>query len=180
MSAAANTTLQERAAGIRLLALDVDGVLTDGRLWFDNEGNELKAFYTRDGLGLKAVQRFGIQVALVTGRTSRIVADRAAQLGIELVYQGRDDKLNVLGELMSECGMEARNICYVGDDWIDVPVLERVGLSVSPADASALVRERVHWVTRAGGGQGAVREVCEFILAAQGHDRQLRSELLEP
>lgn len=171
--------LIERAAGIRLLALDVDGVLTDGRLYFDDHGKEMKAFSTRDGLGMKALQRFDIKVALISGRQSRIVADRAAQLDIGLVYQGRDDKLNALGELMSETGMDEQAICYAGDDWVDIPVLERVGLSVAPADAAPLVRERVHWVTNARGGRGAVREICDLILAAQGLDQRLRKELLE-
>lgn len=171
--------LIERAAGIRLLALDVDGVLTDGRLYFDDHGKEMKAFSTRDGLGMKALQRFDIKVALISGRQSRIVADRAAQLDIGLVYQGRDDKLNALGELMSETGVDERAICYAGDDWVDIPVLERVGLSVAPADAAPLVRERVHWVTNARGGRGAVREICDLILAAQGLDQRLRKELLE-
>lgn len=171
--------LIERAAGIRLLALDVDGVLTDGRLYFDDHGKEMKAFSTRDGLGMKALQRFDIKVALISGRQSRIVADRAAQLDIGLVYQGRDDKLNALGELMSETGMDEQAICYAGDDWVDIPVLERVGLSVAPADAAPLVRERVHWVTNARGGRGSVREICDLILAAQGLDQRLRKELLE-
>lgn len=171
--------LIERAAGIRLLALDVDGVLTDGRLYFDDHGKEMKAFSTRDGLGMKALQRFDIKVALISGRQSRIVADRAAQLDVGLVYQGRDDKLNALGELMSETGMDEQAICYAGDDWVDIPVLERVGLSVAPADAAPLVRERVHWVTNARGGRGAVREICDLILAAQGLDQRLRKELLE-
>jgi len=171
--------LIERAARIRILALDVDGVLTDGRLYFDQNGNEMKAFSTRDGLGLKALQRFDIKVALITGRESRIVAERAAQLGIDLVYQGRDDKLNALRELMSETDVEERAICYAGDDWIDIPILDRVGLSVAPADAAPLVRERVHWVTSAGGGRGAVREICDLILAAQGLDERLKQELLE-
>lgn len=170
--------LRDRAANIRLLALDVDGVLTDGRLYFDQHGNELKAFYTRDGLGMKALQRFDIRVALITGRESRIVAERAAQLDITLVYQGRDDKLNALAELVSETGVPEQAICYAGDDWIDIPVLERVGLSVAPADAAPLVRQRVHWVTEAGGGRGAVREICDFILAAQGLDQRLQQELL--
>lgn len=172
--------LRQRASGIRVLALDVDGVLTDGRLYYDQHGNELKAFYTRDGLGLKALQHYNIQVALITGRTSRMVTDRAAQLGINLVYQGRDDKLNALHELVSKTGIDEKAICYAGDDWIDIPVLERVGLSVAPADAEALVRERVHWVTRAKGGYGAVRELCDFILVAQGLDERLKEELTAP
>ena len=169
-----------RAARIRLLALDVDGVLTDGRLWFDQGGNEMKAFHTRDGLGIKAVQRFGITVALITGRSSRVVADRAAQLGISHVYQGRDDKLNVLESLMSEAQVEFEAICYAGDDWIDVPVLARVGLAVAPLDAAREVRERVHWVTRSGGGQGAVREICDVLLSAQGSKQDIERVYLQP
>ena len=179
MSNTDNNDLAARAAGIRLLALDVDGVLTDGRLYFDQQGNELKAFYTRDGLGLKALQRFGIRLAIITGRKSRIVADRAAQLGIEFVYQGRDDKLNAFGELVSESDTAPEHICYAGDDWIDIPVLMRVGLSVAPADAAPEVRDRVHWVTQARGGQGAVREICDYLLSAQGHDKQLEKAILE-
>ncbi len=170
--------LRDRAEKIRLVALDVDGVLTDGRLYFDQNGNELKSFYTRDGLGLKALQKFGITLAIITGRESRMVTDRARQLGIDHVYQGRDDKLNALAELMSETGIEADEICYAGDDWIDLPVLKRVGFSVAPADAAAMVRNQVHWVTNATGGNGAVRELCELILQAKGHDRQLEQELL--
>jgi len=173
-----NKELVELAAGVRLLALDVDGVLTDGRLYFDQEGNELKAFYTRDGLGLKALQKFGITLAIITGRKSRIVSDRAAQLGITHVYQGRDDKLNALAELVSESGIAEQQICYAGDDWIDLPVLTRVGFSVAPADAALIVREKVHWVTEATGGNGAVRELCELILHAQGYDKQLEQTIL--
>lgn len=174
-----NRDLLERARNIRLLALDVDGVLTDGRLYFDEQGNEMKAFCTRDGLGLKTLQRFDIALAFITGRSSRIVTDRARELGIDLVYQGRNDKLNALTELMSETGVSEQGICYAGDDWIDLPVLERVGLSVAPADAAPLVRQRVHWVTQAGGGHGAVREICDLILTSQGLDRRLREELLK-
>lgn len=170
--------LLKRAAQVRLLALDVDGVLTDGRLYFDQKGNEMKAFCTRDGMGIKALLRFEIDLALITGRQSRIVADRASQLGIKHVFQGRDDKLNALQELMSETGVSEQAICYAGDDWLDLPVLERVGLSVAPADAAPLVLERVHWVTPSGGGQGAVREICDLILTAQGLDDRLKQELL--
>ena len=174
-----NRDLLERARNIRLLALDVDGVLTDGRLYFDQQGNEMKAFCTRDGLGLKALQRFDIGLAFITGRSSRIVTDRARELGIDLVYQGRNDKLNALSELMSETGVSEQAICYAGDDWIDLPVLERVGLSVAPADAALIVRQKVHWVTEAGGGHGAVREICDLILASQGLDQRLHEELLK-
>ena len=176
MGTGPSSDLMERAARVRLLALDVDGVLTDGRLYFDQQGNEMKAFFTRDGMGIKALLRFNIEVALITGRQSRIVDDRAAQLGIRHVFQGRDDKLNALRELMSETGVGEQAICYAGDDWLDLPVIERIGLAVAPADAAPLVRERVHWVTAAGGGRGAVREICDLILTAQGLNDRLVQE----
>jgi 3-deoxy-D-manno-octulosonate 8-phosphate phosphatase (KDO 8-P phosphatase) len=168
--------LKERASRIRLLALDVDGVLTDGRLYFDATGNELKAFHTRDGLGLKALQRFGIELALITGRTSPMVAHRAEQLGIRHVYQGTDDKLTAYLDLLAATGLDHEQVCYAGDDWIDLPVLLRVGLSVSVPDADEEVRQRVHWITQRQGGHGAVREICNLILSAQGHDQVLLEE----
>lgn len=170
--------LQERASRIRLLALDVDGVLTDGRLYFDTTGNELKAFHTRDGLGLKALQRFGIELALITGRSSAMVTQRAEQLGIRHVYQGAVDKLSAYLDLLSNTGLGNEDVCYAGDDWIDLPVLLRVGLSITVPDADDEVRNRVHWVTRRAGGHGAVREICDLILSAQGHYRVLLEEIL--
>ena len=161
--------LLERAKQVRLLALDVDGVLTDGRLYFDSAGNELKAFSTRDGLGIKALQRFDIGIAIITGRSSPMVSARATQLSIEHVYQGSDDKLTAYEDLLRRTGLEDRDICYVGDDWIDLPVLARCGLAVTVPSADAAVRDRVHWVTDRAGGDGAVREVCELILHAQDH-----------
>lgn len=171
--------LIERAARIRMLALDVDGVLTDGNLYFDNQGNEMKAFFTRDGLGLKALQSHGTLLAFITGRQSRIVEHRAAQLGVRHVYQGRNDKLNAFNELLSDTGMDEEQICYAGDDWIDIPVLERVGLAVTVADADSVVKKRVHWITPSGGGRGAVREICDLILAARGLDRQVLDGILD-
>lgn len=169
--------LKERAARIRLLALDVDGVLTDGRLYFDSLGNELKAFHTRDGLGLKALQRFGIELALITGRSSAMVSNRARQLGIRHVYQGTDDKLSAYLDLLAATGLDHEAVCYAGDDWIDLPVLQRVGLAVTVPDADEEVRCRVHWITRRSGGHGAVREICNLILSAQGHDQVMLEEL---
>jgi 3-deoxy-D-manno-octulosonate 8-phosphate phosphatase (KDO 8-P phosphatase) len=168
-----DSLLVEKASRIRMLVLDVDGVLTDGRLYFDNQGNEMKSFCTRDGLGMRALQRCGIVLAIITGRQSEIVSHRAAQLGVQHVYQGRIDKLNAFNELLSDTGVEERHICYAGDDWIDLPVLDRVGLSISVPDADALVKNRVHWVTSRRGGNGAVREICDLILAAQGLDQQV-------
>ena len=175
----ADPLLRELAARIRLLALDVDGVLTDGRLYFDSQGNELKAFNSRDGLGLKALQKFGIQLAIITGRKSPMVAVRATQLNIEHVYQGSNDKLGAYMDLLGKTGLAAEQVCYAGDDWIDLPVLRRVGLSVTVPDADEEVKKRVHWVTSRAGGHGAVREICDLILSAQGHDQTLLREILE-
>jgi 3-deoxy-D-manno-octulosonate 8-phosphate phosphatase (KDO 8-P phosphatase) len=170
--------LLKKAAAIRLLALDVDGVLTDGRLYFDHQGKELKAFNTRDGLGLKALQRYGIDLAIITGRDSRIVNVRASQLGIEHVYTGRNDKLQAFRELLSKTGLDEQSVCYAGDDLIDLPVLQRVGLAVSVPNADPLLPERVDWVTQRCGGEGAVREICDLILRAKGlYDRFLDETL---
>lgn len=160
--------LVERAARVRLLALDVDGVLTDGRLYFDRHGNELKVFHTRDGLGLRVLQRQGVTVALITGRSSEMVTARAAALGIEHVYQGADDKLTAYHDLLERTGAGDGQVCYAGDDWVDLPLLRRVGLAVTVPGADRAVREQAHWVTKREGGHGAVREICDLLLEAQG------------
>lgn len=172
--------LLERAANIRLLVLDVDGVLTDGKLYFDQAGNEMKAFSTRDGFGIKALQRFGIPVALITGRSSSIVQRRAEELGIGLVYQGSMVKLDAFNHLLETTGLNEKQACYAGDDWIDIPVLDRAGLAVTVADADPLVKRRVHWVTENPGGRNAVREICHLILAARGLDKVLLQDYLQP
>jgi 3-deoxy-D-manno-octulosonate 8-phosphate phosphatase (KDO 8-P phosphatase) len=158
----------QSAREVRLLALDVDGVMTDGRLYFDQSGQETKAFSTRDGMGIKALQRSGIAVALITGRRSPMVDQRARELGIDLVFQGSDDKLAALQTLLKVTGLSVQQIAYMGDDWVDLPVLGRVGFSASVADADPLVRQAVDWVTAEAGGMGAVRSVCNLLLAAQG------------
>jgi len=173
-----DAALQERASNVRMLVLDVDGVLTDGKLYFDHAGNEMKAFNTRDGLGMKALQKTGVEVAVITGRKSEAVTHRMAQLGIKHVYQGREDKLNAFLHLLEITGLDAQQICYAGDDWIDLPVLLRVGLAVSVADAEDRVKEHVHLITQHNGGHGAVREICNLILAAQGKDQIILDEIL--
>lgn len=170
--------LRERAAAIRMLVLDVDGVLTDGRLYYDSSGKEMKAFNTRDGLGIKALQRSGIEVAVITGRTSEMVTDRMAELDIQYVYQGRENKLNSFNHLLEVTGLETEQVCYAGDDWIDLPVLVRAGLAVTVADADEYVKDHVHWITDRKGGEGAVREICNLILAAQGKDQAIVDEIL--
>ena len=170
--------LLERARKVRLLTLDVDGVLTDGRLYYDQAGNELKTFCTRDGFGIKALQHCGIGVALITGRSSTIVTHRASELGIPWVYQGALNKMDSLNDVMTKAGLLEEQVCYAGDDWPDLPVLDRVGLAVTVSDADPLVKSRVHWVTERAGGKGAVREICDLILAAQGHDQTVLQEIL--
>ncbi len=173
-----DAALRERASKIRLLILDVDGVLTDGKLYFDHQGNEMKAFNTRDGLGMKALQGCGISVAVITGRTSEAVTHRMAQLDIQHVYQGREDKLNAFLQLLELTGLDAEQVCFAGDDWIDLPVLLRAGLAVTVADAENVVKDRVHWITQRNGGDGAVREICNLILAAQDKDQIILDKIL--
>lgn len=173
-----DAVLKERASNIRMLVLDVDGVLTDGKLYFDHAGNEMKAFNTRDGMGMKALQRVGIEIAIITGRKSEAVTHRMAQLGIHHVYQGREDKLEVFLHLLEVSGLDAQQICFAGDDWIDLPVLLRAGLAVSVADAEDRVKQQAHWITRRNGGDGAVREICNLILAAQEKEQAIVDKIL--
>ena len=170
--------LKIRAMAIRMLVLDVDGVLTDGNLYFDQTGKEMKAFNTRDGLGIKALQHSGIEVAVITGRKSNIVSQRMAQLDIQHVYQGRADKLNAFEQLLQITGFDPKQVCYAGDDWIDLPVLVRVGLAVTVADAEERVKQQSHWITTREGGRGAVREICNLILAAQGKEQPIVDKIL--
>lgn len=160
--------LLERAARVRLALFDVDGVLTDGRLLLGDRGQEYKAFHTRDGQGLTMLRDGGIEIGIVSGRSSAAVGKRMAELGITLVYQGRLDKLAVLNTILGKRKLDASEVAYVGDDLPDLPVLTRVGLAVAVADAHELVQRHAHMSTTRPGGQGAVREVCELILEAHG------------
>lgn len=160
-------TLLARAARIRLAVFDVDGVLTDGRLILGENGDEYKAFHARDGQGLVMLLESGCHIAVITARSSRIVAERMASLGIEYVYQGEADKGARLARLIAELGLSARQAAYVGDDVIDLPAMIRVGLPIAVADAHAEVKQQAAWTTDRPGGQGAVREVCELIMQAQ-------------
>jgi 3-deoxy-D-manno-octulosonate 8-phosphate phosphatase (KDO 8-P phosphatase) len=173
-----DTALRERASKVRMLVLDVDGVLTDGKLYIDHAGNEMKAFNTRDGLGMKALQRCGIEIAVITGRKSAAVAHRMAQLDIKHIYQGREDKLSAFLHLLELTGLDATQTCFAGDDWIDLPVLQRAGLAVSVADAEDRVKEHAHWITQRDGGDGAVREICNLILVAQDKEQIILDEIL--
>lgn len=165
-----------RAARVRLVALDVDGVLTDGRLYFGARGEALKAFDVRDGLGIRLLRDVGIEVAIITGRSSRIVAARARDLGIERVLQGQSDKHAGVQRLLAAAGIPARACAYMGDDWPDLPVLTTVGLAATVADAPDEVKRCVHWVAPSPGGRGAVRDLARMVLRAQGRfDALLRS-----
>jgi 3-deoxy-D-manno-octulosonate 8-phosphate phosphatase (KDO 8-P phosphatase) len=156
-----------RAAKIRLAVFDVDGVLTDGTLTYDDRGGEYKTFHTHDGLGLKLLQQAGITVAVISARNSDTVAMRMRELGIKHVYQGSDDKLRVLQELLQILQVDKTQTAYTGDDLPDVPPMRLAGLAVAVQNAVASVKQCAHWVTAKPGGHGAVREVCEYILAAQ-------------
>jgi len=157
----------ESANKVRLLLLDVDGILTDGRLYFSNSGEESKAFHSLDGHGIKMLMLAGIPVGIITGRESNIVTKRAADLGIDILYQGREDKIDVLKEIITNKGIEAHAIAYAGDDMPDLPVLQAVGLSFSVPDAHPIVKRAVNAITTHRGGEGAVREITDFILNAQ-------------
>jgi 3-deoxy-D-manno-octulosonate 8-phosphate phosphatase (KDO 8-P phosphatase) len=160
--------LLERARRVRLLVLDVDGVLTDGSLHIGAHGEETKVFHVRDGSGIVAVQRAGITVAIISGRDSPAVTRRAAELGIHHVRQGIRDKRAALEALLDELQLPAEALACVGDDTPDVPMLERAMLAVAVADAHPAARATAHWTTAAAGGHGAVREVCDLLLTARG------------
>lgn len=159
--------VRARARRVRLLGLDVDGTLSDGRLWYAADGRELKAFSVLDGLGMKLLREHGVEVALITARDTPIVQARARELGLRHVYQGARDKLASLEHLCQALSIELAQVAFMGDDLPDLPAMRAAGLAVAPSNAHPWVRERVHWCTRSGGGEGAVRELCDAILVAQ-------------
>lgn len=158
----------EKAKKLKLLILDVDGVLTDGKLFFDNDGNEYKAFHARDGHGIKLLRQTGVEVAVISGRKSNSVALRMKNLGIEHVYQGHENKIAAFNEIIEKIGIAPEQAAHVGDDLLDLPIMIRVGLAIAVGDANFAVKQRADWCTTLSGGQGAVREVCDFIMQAQG------------
>lgn len=157
-----------RARAVRLAAFDVDGVLTDGNLYYTDAGEEFKAFNVQDGHGIKMLQESGVAIAIITSRSSQLVANRARNLGIEHLYQGVENKLEAMNALLQRLSLDLAAASYMGDDVIDLPVMRRCGFAASVPDAPALVRQHAHFVTRAGGGRGAVREFAEFVMHAQG------------
>lgn len=158
----------QRVRRIKLLLLDVDGVLTDGKLYFSNTGDELKTFSTLDGHGIKLLQRSGVKVGIISGRKSVLVAKRANDLGIEILVQGREDKWDALQEVLATHNFALEEIAFMGDDWPDLTIMTRVGLALTVINAHVSVKERAHWQSQVGGGEGAVREACDFIMHTQG------------
>jgi 3-deoxy-D-manno-octulosonate 8-phosphate phosphatase (KDO 8-P phosphatase) len=163
------TTLLERARKTRLLIMDVDGVLTDGRIILDSHGHELKEFDVKDGHGIVMAHRANLRTALISGRESETITRRAQELGTELVYQKIWNKLEVYDKILADTKLTHEEVAYIGDDLIDIPILRRVGFAVAVADAVDEVKAAAHLITQRAGGQGAVREVIELILRAQGH-----------
>ncbi|WP_457668385.1 3-deoxy-manno-octulosonate-8-phosphatase KdsC [Thiolapillus sp.] len=159
----------EKAAQIKLVIFDVDGVLTDGSLYLGDDGQEYKAFNSLDGHGMVMLQQTGVQIGIITGRTSKVVEIRMNSLGIQHLYQGQRDKRPAYSELKEQLGLDDSQIAYVGDDVVDLPVMSRVGLAIAVQDAHAFAMQHAHWITPSPGGKGAAREVCELIMEAQGH-----------
>jgi 3-deoxy-D-manno-octulosonate 8-phosphate phosphatase (KDO 8-P phosphatase) len=161
--------LLQRARNIKLAIFDVDGVLTDGKLYFLVDGSEFKTFNTLDGHGIKMLIASGVDTAIISGRKTPVVERRAQNLGIQHLYQGREDKLVVLDELLAKLNLDYAQVAYLGDDLPDLPVMRRVGLGMAVASADHFVRDNAHGITRARGGEGAAREFCELIMRAQGN-----------
>ena len=158
----------ERAKKIKLLLLDVDGVLSDGKLYFTNTGDEIKAFNSLDGHGIKMLAKSGVETGIITGRTSDIVKKRAHDLKIHRLIQGREDKLNAMEELLADINIALDEIAYMGDDWPDLPLIRRVGLGMTVANGNWVLKQHCHWQSQFKGGEGAVREACDLIMLAQG------------
>ena len=168
----------QRAAGLKLMIFDVDGVMTDGTLYYSERGEELKAFNIQDGHGIKMLRQNGVEVALITARSSRAVELRAANLGITHLYQGVEDKRGAYAALLARLELAAEHSGYMGDDLLDLPLITRCGFAATVPAAPEALKSRAHYVTRMGGGQGAVREVCELVRAGEGAlERAIRAHL---
>lgn len=159
--------LLTKAKKIKLLILDVDGVMTDNRLFYSDNGVEYKTFHTRDGHGMVLLQKSQVEIGIITGRKSQLVANRMQDLKVKHVFQGVPDKLPTFLKLVNDLNLELDEIAYIGDDILDLPILLRVGLAITPADGDPEVKSRVHYISQFGGGQGCVRETCEIIMRAQ-------------
>ncbi len=159
----------EKAKKIRLVIFDVDGVLTDGRIIIGDDGQEYKSFNTRDGHGMKLLQLTGVDIAIISGRTTKTVEHRMNSLGINHVFQGKRVKLPVFEQLIAELNLQPEECAFVGDDWVDLSIMSRVGLAIAVQDADNVVKKHAHWITPSNGGHGAAREVCELIMEGQGN-----------
>jgi 3-deoxy-D-manno-octulosonate 8-phosphate phosphatase (KDO 8-P phosphatase) len=169
---------EEKIRGLKLLILDVDGVLTDGRLFFDNQGNEYKCFHARDGHGMKLLQQTGVEIAVISGRKSATVALRMQSLGIQHVYQGHENKRAAFKEILDNLRLDASQAAHMGDDLLDLPIMTQVGFAIAVQDANFAVKNHADWCTQTAGGCGAVREVCDLIMQVQGNfDKVLESYL---
>jgi len=169
-----------RAKGLKLFLLDVDGVLTDGTITYTHEGNEIKSFHTRDGFGIRLLMESGVEVGLITARESEAVNRRVQDLGIKYVFQKTKNKRAVFELLLKELNLEPSEVGYMGDDWLDLPLLVRVGFAATVADAVPEVLQVAHFVTSRKGGRGAVREVCDLIIEARGTRDALLEKYLKP
>lgn len=158
----------DKAAQIKLVIFDVDGVLTDGSLFLGDDGQEYKAFHSRDGHGMKMLQETGVEIGIITGRTSQVVIHRMENLGVKHLYQGRLEKLPAFEDLVAKLGLAREQTAFVGDDVVDLPIMLQVGLGIAVRDAHPLVARHAHWQTPNEGGRGAARDVCELIMDAQG------------
>lgn len=158
----------DKAANIKLVIFDVDGVLTDGSLFIGDDGQEYKAFNSKDGHGMRMLQDGGVEIAIITGRISKVVEHRMKDLGIKRVYQGKREKLPAYEELLNDVQLSHDEVAYVGDDVVDLPVMCKVGLAIGVQDAHPMVKRHAHWITEQPGGKGAGRNVCELILEARG------------
>jgi 3-deoxy-D-manno-octulosonate 8-phosphate phosphatase (KDO 8-P phosphatase) len=168
----------DKAKKIELVIFDIDGVMTDGGLFFDNQGGEYKAFNSLDGHGLRMLQECGVRVAVITGRKSELVEHRMRDLGVSLLYQGYRDKKPAFKALLKEVGLRKDQITYVGDDVVDLPVMSQLDFAIAVQNAHPFVKQHAHWITNRSGGKGAVRDVCEFLLEARGMlDDKLHSYL---
>jgi len=172
--------ITEKAKKIKLVIFDIDGVLTTGALFIGDDGQEYKAFNSKDGHGLRMLQDSGVEVAIITGRTSNVVAHRAKDLGITRIYQGKREKLPAYEELIKETGLSHEQIAYVGDDVVDLPVMSKVGLAICVQDGHSFVKQHSHWITESNGGCGAGRDVCEMILDAQGNLHDMLQSYINP
>ncbi len=162
-----------RTKDIKLVVFDVDGVLTDGSIIIGDDGQEYKAFYSRDGHGMRLLRYTGVEIGIITGRTSNVVKHRMTSLGISHVYQGQEIKMPAFEELSKRLNLTVEQCAYVGDDWVDLAIMNQVGLAIAVQDADAIVKNYAHWTTPSKGGRGAIREVCELIMEGQGtlHDQ---------